>query len=104
MSLTVPPSRVQCGREGRAVQDREEAAHESSGTHRSKVRSWVDLVRFEGLEAARALPGFRDHSLKGEWQGYRAVRLSEAYRAIYMTHSDGTVEAVYVEEVNKHDY
>jgi toxin HigB-1 len=69
-----------------------------------KFALWVDLVRFEGLEAARAVPGFRDHALKGEWQGYHAVRLSEAYRAIYTKHSDGTVEAVYVEEVNKHDY
>lgn len=40
----------------------------------------------------------------GEWQGYRAIRLSEAYRAIYTMHSDGTVETVCVEEVNKHDY
>jgi hypothetical protein len=32
------------------------------------------------------------------------VRLSDAYRAIYIIHSDGRVEAVYVEEVNKHDY
>ena len=32
-----------------------------------KFALWVDLVRFEGLEAARAVPGFRDHSLKGEW-------------------------------------
>jgi addiction module RelE/StbE family toxin len=69
-----------------------------------KFALWVDLVRFEGLEAARAVPGFRDHALKGEWQGYRAIRLSEAYRAIYTVHSDGTVETVYVEEVNKHDY
>ena len=69
-----------------------------------KFALWVDLVRFEGLEAARAVPGFRDHALKGEWQGYRAIRLSEAYRAIYTMHSDGTVETVYVEEVNKHDY
>jgi hypothetical protein len=32
------------------------------------------------------------------------VRLSDAYRAIYIIHSDGRVETVYVEEVNKHDY
>jgi hypothetical protein len=31
-----------------------------------KFALWVDLVRFEGLEAARAVPGFRDHALKGE--------------------------------------
>jgi toxin HigB-1 len=69
-----------------------------------KFALWVDLVRVEGLESARAVPGFRDHPLKGQWQGYRAVRLSDAYRAIYIIHSDGLVEAVYVEEVNKHDY
>ena len=69
-----------------------------------KFALWVDLVSVEGLEAARAVPGFRDHSLRGEWQGYRAVRLSDSYRAIYSVHSDGRVEAVHVEEVNKHDY
>jgi proteic killer suppression protein len=65
---------------------------------------WVDLVRVDGLEAARAIPGFRDHALKGEWQGYRAIRLSDAYRAIYIVHENGSVETVRVEEVNKHDY
>jgi proteic killer suppression protein len=69
-----------------------------------KFALWTDLVRFEGLDAARAIPGFRDHALKGRWQGYRAVRLSEAYRAIYIVRANGSVETVYVEEVNKHDY
>lgn len=69
-----------------------------------KFALWADLVRFEGLPAARAVPSFRDHSLKGDWQGYRAVRLSDAYRAIYIVRSHGSTEAVYVEEVSKHDY
>lgn len=69
-----------------------------------KFALWVDLVTVDGLSAARAIPGYRDHALKGDWQGYRAIRLSDAYRAIYTERSDGTVEAVYVEEVNKHDY
>jgi hypothetical protein len=30
--------------------------------------------------------------------------VSEAYRAIYQERADGTVQTVYVEEVNKHDY
>jgi len=64
----------------------------------------MDLVRFEGLDAARAIPGFRDHALKGSSQGYHAVRLSDAYRAIYVRRAEGSVETVYVEEVNKHDY
>jgi len=69
-----------------------------------KFALWVDLVTTEGLAAARAIPGFRDHGLKGDWKGYRAIRLSEAYRAIYEERHDGTVQTVYVEEVNKHDY
>lgn len=69
-----------------------------------KFALWVDLVRFEGLEAARAVRGFRDHALKGQWKGYNAIRLSDAYRAIYIVRGQGVVETVYVEEVNKHDY
>ena len=65
---------------------------------------WADLVRVDGLTVARAVPGFRDHALKGEWQGYRAIRLSDSYRAIYVVREDGLVETVWVEEVNKHDY
>ena len=69
-----------------------------------KFALWADLVSVEGLQAARAIPGFRDHALKGEWQGHRAVRLSDAYRAIYVVRSDGVIKTVFVEEVNKHDY
>jgi proteic killer suppression protein len=69
-----------------------------------KFALWVDLVTVEGLAAARAVPGYRDHGLKGDWKGYRAIRLSDAYRAIYEERDDGTVRTVYVEEVNKHDY
>lgn len=65
---------------------------------------WEDLVRNEGLEAARAIRGYRDHALLGEWEGIRAIRLRQAYRAIYTVREDGSVETVYVEEVNKHDY
>jgi proteic killer suppression protein len=69
-----------------------------------KFALWVDLVTVEGLAAARAVRGYRDHGLKGDWKGYRAIRLSDAYRAIYEERDDGTVQTTYVEEVNKHDY
>jgi addiction module RelE/StbE family toxin len=69
-----------------------------------KFALWVDLVSVEGLAAARAVPGYRDHVLKGQWKGYRAIRLSAAYRAIYEERQTGTIHLVYVEEVNKHDY
>jgi toxin HigB-1 len=69
-----------------------------------KFALWVDLVQVEGLDAARAIPGFGDHALKGKWKGYYAVRLSDAYRAIYAIRKDRVVETAFVEEVNKHDY
>lgn len=69
-----------------------------------KFALWADLVEFEGLVAARSIPGFRDHALQGDWKGYRAVRLNNAYRAIYTVRKDGSIETVYVEQVNKHDY
>ena len=69
-----------------------------------KFALWVDLVSVEGLVAARAVPGFRDHGLKGEWLGYRAIRLSAVYRAIYQERQAGEIHLVHVEEVNKHDY
>ena len=69
-----------------------------------KFALWTDLVEFEGLMAARSIPGFRDHALKGEWKGFRAVRLNDAYRAIYIVRKDGSIETVFVEQVNKHDY
>jgi toxin HigB-1 len=69
-----------------------------------KFALWVDLVQVEGLDAARAIPGFGDHALKGEWRGYFAIRLSDAYRAIYIIRKDRSIQAVFVEEVNKHDY
>jgi toxin HigB-1 len=69
-----------------------------------KFALWVDLVSVEGLAAARAIPGWRDHALQGEWKGHRAIRLSAAYRAIYQERRAGMIHLVYVEEVNKHDY
>jgi addiction module RelE/StbE family toxin len=69
-----------------------------------KLAVWVDLVCAGGLAAARAVPGYRDHGLQGEWKGYRAIRLNAAYGAIYQERRDGTIHFVHVEEVNKHDY
>jgi hypothetical protein len=69
-----------------------------------KFALWVDLISVDGLATARAIPGYRNHILKGEWKRYRAIRLSNAYRAIYQERQAGTVQLVYIEEVNKHDY
>jgi toxin HigB-1 len=68
-----------------------------------KLAPWVNLVSVDGLATARVIPGYRDHILKGEWKGYRTIRLSNTYRAIYQERQAGSIQLVYVEEVNKHD-
>ena len=52
----------------------------------------------------RKLPGYHDEPLKGERAGQRSIRLSRAYRAIYIVASTGAVEFISVEEVTKHVY
>lgn len=48
-------------------------------------------------------PAFATTRSKGEWKGYQAVRLSQAYRASSIVKADQSIETVFVEEVNKHD-
>ena len=71
---------------------------------RVKLLAWVDSVQEEGMAAVRRVPGFHDEPLKGPRTGQRSIRLSKAYRAIYVETVDGDIELALVEEVNKHDY
>jgi toxin HigB-1 len=68
-----------------------------------KLAAWVEAVETTGLESVRKVPGYHDEPLKGDRHGQRSVRLSLAYRAIYMICNDH-MEFVSVEEVSKHDY
>lgn len=69
-----------------------------------KLLAWVDAVEKDGLEEARKVPGYHDEPLKGTRRGQRSIRLSRAYRAIYVVNKDGETELASVEEVNRHDY
>lgn len=69
-----------------------------------KLQSWIDSIEKEGLNDTRKIPGYHDEPLKGQRSGQRSIRLSKAYRAIYIIDKDGNVEVVKVLEVNKHDY
>ena len=71
---------------------------------RIKLFGWVDDVEERGLEAVRKTPGYHDEPLKGKRVGQRSIRLTIAYRAIYVERKDNGIEFVSVEEVNKHDY
>jgi toxin HigB-1 len=69
-----------------------------------KFMDWVQAVEEEGLENVRKRSGYHDEPLRGSRKGQRSVRLSKAYRAIYVVREHRSLEFVQVEEVNKHDY
>lgn len=68
------------------------------------LEAWVDDVEERGLLEVRKTPGYHDEPLQGHRKGQRSLRLSRAYRAIYVIKSDNNIEFVSVEEVSKHDY
>ncbi len=64
-----------------------------------KLQGWIEAVEAFGIEEIRLIPGYHDEPLKGRRTGQRSIRLSKAYRAIYI---DNTI--IEIIEVNKHDY
>ncbi len=70
-----------------------------------KLAKWVKSVSDQGLQSVRKVPGWHDEPLKGDRQGQRSIRLSNAYRAIYREFEvGGTLELIEIQEVNKHEY
>ena len=70
----------------------------------SKLKAWVEAVEHDGLENVRKVPGFHDEPLRGKRKGQQSIRLSIHYRAIYEIQSDGSIQFVSLEEINKHEY
>lgn len=68
------------------------------------IQTKCDLVTEIGLRQSRKYKGFHDEPLKGERKGQRSVRLSKAYRAIYIEVAHREFEIIEVIEVNKHEY
>ena len=67
-----------------------------------RYEKWKDIVRISGPRGLRAIKGFHDEALRGEWQGYRSSRLSQQYRVIYEIAGEEVV--VYVLDLTAHDY
>lgn len=69
---------------------------------RKKYTLWKQLIEQDGPYAVRKLTGFKDHALKGNWEGYRSSYLNDQYRVIYVIKESEV--AVIVEQVGPHDY
>jgi len=67
-----------------------------------RYEKWKDIVLVSGPMGLRAIKGFRDESLRGEWHGYRSSRLNLQYRVIYRVEADAIM--VQVVALTPHDY
>ncbi|MES2217321.1 MAG: type II toxin-antitoxin system mRNA interferase toxin, RelE/StbE family [Pseudomonadota bacterium] len=69
-----------------------------------KLQAWEDDVAHRGLSEVRKIPGYHDEPLKGKRNGQRSIRLTKAYRAIYIIDKQGAIDIIEIIEVNKHAY
>ena len=67
-----------------------------------KFTKWLDIARLSGPPGLRAIKGFKDHALKGEWAGARSSYLNKQWRVIYSVDSDQI--RILVLRVTPHDY
>ena len=69
---------------------------------RKEYETWKKVIEFSSPQALRAISGYRDHALKGQWKGARSSSLSYSWRVIYFI--DNKRIEVKVLEVTPHDY
>jgi addiction module RelE/StbE family toxin len=67
-----------------------------------RYEKWLDIAIVSGPSGLRAIKGFHDESLSGEWKGYRSCRLSIQYRVIYRVVAPERLFQVI--SVTAHDY
>jgi toxin HigB-1 len=67
-----------------------------------RYEKWKDIAMLSGPVGLRAIRGFRDEALSGEWKGFRSSRLNEQWRVVYQVLAD--VLLVRVVRITAHDY
>ena len=67
-----------------------------------RYEKWKDIAMLSGPQGLRAIKGFRDEALSGDWKSYRSSRLNEQWRVIYQVVADALL--VQVVRVTPHDY
>jgi proteic killer suppression protein len=68
------------------------------------LQRWAFQVEMLGIKEVRTIPGYHDEPLKGKRKGQRSIRLSKAYRAIYIESKYGDINLIEVMEISKHEY
>ena len=67
-----------------------------------RYEKWKDIARLSGPPGLRAIRGFNDEALSGEWKGHRSSRLGLQWRVIYRVLGDALL--IQVVQVTPHDY
>ena len=67
-----------------------------------RYEKWKDIARISGPQGLRAIKGFHDEALFGEWKGHRSSRLGLQWRVIYRVAAK--VLQIQVVQVTSHDY
>lgn len=67
-----------------------------------RYEKWKDIVYISGPEGLRAIRGFNDEALRGQWKGFRSSRLGQKYRVLYKI--EATNVLVKVIDLTPHDY
>lgn len=67
-----------------------------------RYEKWKDIARLSGPPGLRAIKGFHDEALSGEWKGHRSSRLGLQWRVIYSVTAH--VLLIQVVQVTPHDY
>jgi addiction module RelE/StbE family toxin len=67
-----------------------------------RYEKWKDIVSISGPDGLRAIRGFNDEALSGQWVGFRSSRLGLKYRVIYNIETTNVL--VKVIDLTPHDY
>jgi toxin HigB-1 len=67
-----------------------------------RYEKWKDVASLSGPQGLRAIKGFHDEALSGEWRSHRSSRLGLQWRVIYRVVA--TVLLIQVVQVTAHDY
>jgi addiction module RelE/StbE family toxin len=67
-----------------------------------RYEKWKDIVSISGPDGLRAIRGFNDEALSGQWVGFRSSRLGLKYRVIYKIETTNVL--VKVIDLTPHDY
>ncbi len=67
-----------------------------------RYEKWKDIARLSGPMGLRAITGFHDEALSGEWNEHRSSRLGLQWRVIYRVSAN--VLLIQIVQVTAHDY